>query len=132
WFSPACLPAEAYRKSGGGEWFAHCAEWLAADGKRFAVNFYYGALMEVDAEAIDDYVLKMARTDHYGAMSMSAFFAELYARYLDPPEHRERIMEPPVLKWLETNVGPRRRNHPARRAGGGVRTRDGRGRRPRR
>jgi hypothetical protein len=101
--------------AGGGEaWWARHRSWHRSGGRAFALNHWYGTLLEVDEETLR---LVDRMPDAYAAMSHFEFFAELYALHYDRDDPLRRGIPREVGRWmreaLEGRAPPRQ---PARRA----------------
>ena len=107
WFDDTCLPALAFRRSLGQSpnqhWYHVCEQWASQGTQSFAVNFYYGQLMQVGTKTLTDYVPQLSPGDYYAAMSQSEFFAELYAFYFGNPKAQE-VLPREILNFLANEI----------------------------
>lgn len=111
WRQPNFGPRLAFERSGD-NWFANNANWYRANGKAFAINFWYGMLMCVDEATLELVNGKMP--DNYAAMSPAEFFAEMYALYYDIGDPQRKNIPADVGAWIKAKLGGASRSQPAR------------------
>jgi hypothetical protein len=102
WSDAAFGPRRAFEQSGE-NWYENHARWYRANGRAFAINFWYASLIVVDEATLD--FIEERLPDAYAAMSPAEFFAEVYALYYDPDDPRRSKLPADVLAWMEENLG---------------------------
>lgn len=102
WRAAGFGPRLAFEQSGE-DWYANHPRWFRANGRAFAVNFWYATLMCV-SEATLDFIGKRM-PDPYAAMSPAEFFAELYALYYDADDPKRKSIPADVMKWIDQHLG---------------------------
>jgi hypothetical protein len=111
WRSPNFGPRLAFEHTGS-HWYENHANWYRANGKAFAINFWYGWLMCVDEATVDFVANKMP--DAYALMSPAEFFAEMYALHYDLDDPQRKHIPADVLSWMKVKLGGAARTQPAR------------------
>jgi hypothetical protein len=111
WRMPNFGPRLAFERSGA-NWYANNANWYRANGKAFAVNFWYGQLMCVNESTLELVNGKMP--DSYAAMSPAEFFAEMYALYYDIGDPQRKNIPADAGAWIKAKLGGASRSQPAK------------------
>ena len=106
-------PRLAYERTGE-SWYANNQNWYRANGKAFAINFWYGWLMCVNESTLD--FVNTSMPDNYAAMSPAEFFAEMYALYYDLGDPQRKKIPADVLSWMKAKLGKAVASQPARPA----------------
>lgn len=101
WRAAGFGPRLAFERSGD-TWYEHNDQWYRANGKAFAINFWYGTLMCVNEATLDFVDAKMP--DRYAAMSPAEFFAEVYALYYDPDDPKRAHLGADVIAWMKAHI----------------------------
>ncbi len=100
WNAEGFGPRLALEKTGP-YWYLNCAKWHRYAGRAFFLNYWYRALMVVDAAALDIVAQMPSR---YAAMSHYEFFAELYAICFDSGSPYLGVVPDGVREWMDTLV----------------------------
>lgn len=111
WRATEFGPRLAFERSGA-NWYANNANWYRANGKAFAINFWYGMLMCINEDALDLVNNKMP--DTYATMSPAELFAEIYALYYDIGDTQRKNLPPDVVAWIKAKLGGATRSQPAK------------------
>lgn len=111
WRAPDFGPRLAFERSGD-NWYANNANWYRANGKAFAINFWYGMLMCVNEATLD--LVNNQMPDTYAAMSPAEFFAEMYALYYDIGDPQRKNIPADAMAWMKTKLGAAARSQPAK------------------
>lgn len=111
WKEAGFGPRLAFENSGG-NWYENTAQWYRANGRAFAVNFWYASLLCVNEATLDFITGRMP--DAYAAMSPAEFFAELYALYHDIGDPQRKNIPADVASWLKSNLGGASNRQPAK------------------
>ena len=111
WKDAGFGPRLAFENSGS-NWYENTAQWYRANGRAFAVNFWYASLLCVSEATLDFITGRMP--DAYAAMSPAEFFAELYALYHDIGDPQRKNIPADVASWLKTKLGGASNQQPAR------------------
>lgn len=114
WRGAGFGPRLAFERSGA-RWWEQQAQWYRAQGKAFAINFWYGSLMCVNETTLDLVARRMP--DAYAAMSPAEFFAEVYALHYDADDPQRPGLPADVRRWLDQQLGAAELSQPARPAG---------------
>jgi hypothetical protein len=102
WRAEGFGPRLAFEQSGE-NWYENHARWHRANGRAFAVNFWYASLLVVDEATLD--FIGERLPDAYAAMSPAEFFAEVYALYYDRDDPKRKKLPADVTKWMDENLG---------------------------
>jgi hypothetical protein len=116
WRAAGFGPRLAFEQSGS-EWWTNNQNWYRANGKAFAVNFWYGTLLCIN-EAVLDFINRQM-PDTYAAMSPKEFFAETYALHYDLDDPQRRNIPADVKAWIDQHLGSAQASQPARPAAAG-------------
>jgi len=111
WRAQGFGPRLAFERTGD-NWFANHTNWYRANGKAFAINFWYAQMMCVNEATLDFINDKMP--DNYAAMSPAEYFAEMYALYYDIGDPQRRNIPADVLSWMKVKLGSAAASQPAR------------------
>lgn len=95
-------PRLAFERSGE-SWYEKNDQWYRANGRAFAVNFWYGTLMSVSEPTLE--LINKRLPDPYAAMSPAEFFAEIYALHYDNEVSAKKAVPADAAKWIDKHLG---------------------------